>query len=135
MRLSVEGCVANISLKRPESPSPLSEEWMMKSCATSSRPSAAGMGAALILRNAEANAKGLPHSSAPPPCRQLPDARMWHNFSSSILRSVARGFPAFSAKCSPHIPLPKAVSAISSSSELRHLPDGSAKILLYVPLQ
>ena len=70
--------------------------------------------------------------SVPPPCRQLPDARMWHSFSSSMPRSRARVLPVFSVRCLPHIPLPKAVSVISSSSELRHLPDGSAKIL-YVP--
>ncbi len=66
MRFSGSGCVEKRELTNPIIPDCMSCGRMMNSCATSSLFTSFSPGFADILRSAEASARGLPHSSAPP---------------------------------------------------------------------
>ena len=66
MRFSVSGCVLNREFMKLMKPCAMSLGWMMNNCATSSLPALPKPGLPEIFRKAEANAKGSPHSSAPP---------------------------------------------------------------------
>ena len=66
MRSSVLGWVLNSDWKRSRKLWASFFGWMMKSCATSSRSTCCRPGSLDILRRAEARARGLRVSSAPP---------------------------------------------------------------------
>ena len=86
MRFAVSGCVLKSEFIKPMMPCFISSGWMMNSCATSGRETLSNPGLCSILRSAEANANGLPHSSAPPASAMYSRLREMAKRVSSVKR-------------------------------------------------